>query len=72
MYGRAGMLAHPYMLGPNGQSNGCISIHDYPKFLQAFLRGDINRLIVVAHLDKAPVRAAYTQAHLVAADIVAH
>jgi hypothetical protein len=23
MYGRAGILAHSYMLGPNGQSNGC-------------------------------------------------
>src|SRR6516165_6901291 len=24
MYGRAGILAHPYMLGANGQSNGCV------------------------------------------------
>jgi hypothetical protein len=49
MYGRVGMLAHPYMLGPNGQSNGCVSVQDYPKFLNAFLRGDIDRLIVVSH-----------------------
>jgi type VI secretion system (T6SS) effector TldE1-like protein len=33
MFGRAGILAHPYMLGPNGQSNGCVSIQNYPKFL---------------------------------------
>ena len=33
MFGRAGMLAHTYMLGPNGQSNGCVSFRDYPKFL---------------------------------------
>jgi hypothetical protein len=25
MHGRAGILAHTYMLGPNGQSNGCVS-----------------------------------------------
>jgi Tlde1 domain len=49
MYGRVGMLAHPYMLGPNGQSNGCVSVQDYPKFLHAFLRGDIDRLVVVSH-----------------------
>ena len=34
MFGRAGMLAHTYMLGPNGQSNGCVSFKDYRKFLQ--------------------------------------
>jgi hypothetical protein len=47
MYGRAGILAHPYMLGPDGQSNGCVSVQDYPKFLEAFLRGDIDRLVVL-------------------------
>ena len=70
MYGRDGMLAHSYMLGPDGQSNGCVSLRDYQKFLQAFLRADINRLIVVARLEKAPSRVAYTD--LTAADIVAH
>src|SRR5262245_62414495 len=25
MFGRDGLLAHSYMLGPNGQSNGCVS-----------------------------------------------
>ena len=25
MYGRAGILAHSYLLGPNGQSHGCVS-----------------------------------------------
>jgi hypothetical protein len=47
MFGRAGMLAHTYMLGPNGQSNGCVSFKNYDKFLQAFLRGEVDRLIVV-------------------------
>jgi hypothetical protein len=54
MFGRAGMLAHTYMLGPNGQSNGCVSFKDYDKFLHAFLKGKVNRLVVVAHLDGAP------------------
>jgi hypothetical protein len=47
MYGRAGILAHTYMLGPNGQSNGCVSFKDYNKFLQAFLRGEVDRMVVV-------------------------
>ena len=47
MFGRDGMLAHTYMLGPNGQSNGCVSFKDYDKFLQAFLRGEVDRLVVV-------------------------
>jgi hypothetical protein len=54
MFGRDGMLAHTYMLGPNGQSNGCVSFSDYPAFLNAFLRGEIERLVVVEHLANAP------------------
>ena len=72
MYGRKGMLAHPYMLGPNGQSNGCVSVQDYPKFLQAFLRGDINRLIVVADLAEVSSKAKYAQLGLMARDVVVH
>jgi hypothetical protein len=48
MYGRAGILVHPYMLGTDGASNGCVSIQDYPKFLQAFKNGEVNRLVVVS------------------------
>jgi Protein of unknown function (DUF2778) len=51
MYGRAGILAHPYMLGANGQSNGCVSFSDYPEFLNAFLRGEVTRLVVVERLE---------------------
>jgi Tlde1 domain len=54
MYGRAGILAHSYMLGPNGQSNGCVSFKDYQAFLNAYLKGDIERLVVVEHLGTAP------------------
>lgn len=48
--GRSGLLAHSYMLGPNGDSNGCVSIKNYEKFLRAFQNGEIRRLVVVASL----------------------
>jgi hypothetical protein len=54
MFGRDGILAHTYMLGPNGQSNGCVSFRDYDKFLQAFLNGEIDRLVVVSNLGNTP------------------
>ena len=47
VYGRVGLLAHTYMLGPTGASNGCVSFKDYQAFLQAYLRGEIQRLVVV-------------------------
>ncbi|MGM4963767.1 tlde1 domain-containing protein [Tardiphaga sp. 1201_B9_N1_1] len=51
IHGRTGLLAHTYMLGPNGDSNGCVSFRDYNKFLQAYRNGEVKRLIVVAKLD---------------------
>jgi hypothetical protein len=54
MFGRKGILAHSYLLGPNGQSNGCVSISNYPKFLNAFLNGEIERLVVVERLADPP------------------
>ncbi|KAB1072686.1 DUF2778 domain-containing protein [Methylobacterium planeticum] len=48
VYGRVGLLAHTYMLGPSGASNGCVSFRDYNKFLQAYLRGEVQRLVVVS------------------------
>jgi hypothetical protein len=50
VYGRAGLLAHPFMLGPNGDSNGCVSVKDYDAFLRAYQNGQINKLVVVAKL----------------------
>jgi hypothetical protein len=50
IYGRAGLLAHTFMLGPNGDSNGCVSFRDYNAFLQAYKRGDVRRLVVVARM----------------------
>ena len=46
MFGRDGILAHTYMLGPRGDSNGCVSFRDYDAFLQAFLRGEVTRIAV--------------------------
>lgn len=51
IFGRDGLLAHTYMLGPNGQSNGCVSFKDYRAFLNAFKAGKISRLAVIPHLD---------------------
>jgi Protein of unknown function (DUF2778) len=61
MHGRAGILAHPYMLGANGQSNGCVSFSDYPEFLNAFLRGEVTRLVVVERFESPPGKFAVGQ-----------
>jgi hypothetical protein len=53
MFGRDGILAHSYMLGPSGQSNGCVSFRNYAAFLNAYLRGEVDRLVVVEHLATA-------------------
>jgi hypothetical protein len=51
VFGRRGLLAHTYMLGPNGDSNGCVSIKNYETFLQAYLKHEIKQLAVVARLE---------------------
>jgi len=61
MYGRDGILAHSYMLGANGQSNGCVSFSNYPEFLNAYLRGEVTRLAVVETLPNPPYRLAAGQ-----------
>jgi hypothetical protein len=48
IFGRTGLLLHSYLLGPRGDSNGCVSVKDYDRFLQAFLRGEVKQLVVVA------------------------
>jgi hypothetical protein len=50
MFGRDGILAHTYMLGSNGQSNGCVSFKNYAAFLRAFQKGEFDRMIVVAKM----------------------
>ena len=56
MHGRGGILAHSYMLGSDGQSNGCVAFRTYPEFLDAFLKGEVARLAVVDHLESPPGR----------------
>jgi hypothetical protein len=63
MFGRDGILAHSYMLGPSGQSNGCVSFRDYAKFLRAYQRGEIDRLVVVSRLPNPPAFAARRKVH---------
>jgi Protein of unknown function (DUF2778) len=45
--GRSGLLVHSYMLGPNGDSNGCISVRDYDRFLKAYNEGQFTHIAVV-------------------------
>ncbi|APO74649.1 hypothetical protein AM571_CH01829 [Rhizobium etli 8C-3] len=54
IHGRVGLLAHTYMLGKRGDSNGCISFKDYRRFLAAFKRGEVKRLVVVPRLKNPP------------------
>ena len=58
MYGRDGILAHSYMLGANGQSNGCVAVRNYPALLHAYLSGEVDRLVVVDHLKASNSRVA--------------
>ena len=51
IFGRDGLLAHTYMLGGNGQSNGCVSFKDYYAFLNAYKNQGIRKLAVVAKVE---------------------
>ena len=56
-HGRVGLLVHNYMLGPNGDSNGCVSIKNYDAFLKAFQNGEVKRLVVLPTLSDGLVAA---------------
>jgi len=51
IYGRDGLLAHTFMLGPNGDSNGCVSFRDYYAFLDAFRNKGIRKLAVLSRVE---------------------
>jgi hypothetical protein len=51
IYGRSGLLAHTYMLGSNGASNGCVSFKDYNAFLHAYHNKGIRKLAVLARIE---------------------
>ena len=46
--GRSGLLVHSYMLGPKGDSNGCISVRDFDRFRKAYDEGQFNHIAVVS------------------------
>jgi hypothetical protein len=51
IFGRTGLLTHTYLLGPRGDSNGCISFKDYDVFLRAYQNGKVKRVVVVPSID---------------------
>jgi hypothetical protein len=51
IFGRTGLLTHTYLLGPRGDSNGCISFRDYDAFLRAYENGKVKRMVVVASVN---------------------
>ena len=51
IFNRVGLLAHTFMLGPNGDSNGCVSFKDYYAFLNAYRNQGIRRLAVLARVE---------------------
>ncbi|WP_292591703.1 tlde1 domain-containing protein [Mesorhizobium sp.] len=58
-YGRDGLLAHTYMLrGGRAESNGCVVFKDYHRFLSAYKKGKIKRLVVVPRLTRSPTQVA--------------
>lgn len=57
-HGRDGLLAHTYMLARRGESNGCVVFKDYSRFLAAFKRGEVKRIVVVPKLSGRPAMTA--------------
>lgn len=57
MYGRDGILAHPKLVRGNNGSHGCVAFADYAKFLAAFKRGEVKKMVVVKRkADCRPVK----------------
>ncbi|MFA7415763.1 MAG: DUF2778 domain-containing protein [Rhizobium sp.] len=54
MYGRDGFLTHTYLLRQRGDSSGCVVFEDYNRFLRAFKRGEVVKLIVVPRMAELP------------------
>ena len=60
--GRSGLLVHNYMLGPNGNSNGCVSVRNYERFLKAYSDGEVTRLVVLPNLTDSLTASRRSQA----------
>lgn len=58
-YNRNGLLAHTYLLrNAPAQSSGCVAFKDYGRFLAAFKKGKIKRLVVVPRMSKSLTQVA--------------
>lgn len=57
--GRTGLLTHSYLLGPNGNSHGCVAFKNYPRFLAAFKRGEIDTLVVVPSVSSTRIASLF-------------
>ncbi|MCD2181810.1 DUF2778 domain-containing protein [Rhizobium sp. GN54] len=57
--GRTGLLTHSYLLGPNGNSHGCVAFRNYPRFLAAFKRGEIDTLVVVPSIGSSKLASLF-------------
>lgn len=57
--GRTGLLTHSYLLGPNGNSHGCVAFRNYPRFLSAFKRGEIDTLVVVPSIGSSKLASLF-------------
>lgn len=52
-HGRVGLLTHSYLRRVPGDSAGCVVFKDYPRFLKAFKRGEVDHIVVVSSMGKA-------------------
>lgn len=57
-HGRVGLLTHSYLRRRPGDSAGCIAFKDYPRFLAAYKRGQVDQVVVVSSMNKAKVLTA--------------
>ena len=57
-HGRVGLLTHSYLRRVPGDSAGCVVFKDYPRFLRAWKRGQVDHIVVVSSMNKAKVPAA--------------
>lgn len=58
-HGRDGLLTHSYLLGRNGNSHGCVAFKNYPRFLAAYKRGEIDTLVVVPSMGSQRLAAIF-------------
>ncbi len=53
MKGRNGILAHTSLVRGTNGSHGCVAFKDYNKFLKAFKRGEVTKMVVVPRMSEA-------------------